>query len=95
MTGNSLSKNLLNDVHMPHILLLFISRRNVSFTKTVYYKKYNNLNVIPRNHSNSITIEITFYLMSLLCFDEREDTFISAARAFNFVGGPRPRGYKT
>ena len=41
--------------------------------------RYYDSNIVPRNYEEVIHVDITFYLMSLLRFDEREETLTTAA----------------
>ena len=41
--------------------------------------RYYDTNIVPRNNEEVTNVDITFYLMSLLRFDEKEETLITSA----------------
>ena len=64
---------------LPSNAIKFSNEKRMSFDLHDFLSRSYNKNVIPRNDHEAVNVNISFFLLSILRFDEREETLTSSA----------------
>ena len=64
---------------LPSNAIKFSNEKRMSFDLHDFLSRSYNKNVIPRNDHETVNVNVSFFLLSILRFDEREETLTSSA----------------